>query len=73
MSFDKIQGRLGFGCMRMQMIGDEVDKDEFCRMIDTFIKGGFNYFDTAYGYIDGKSELAVKECLTSRYSREDFV
>ena len=73
MSFDKIQGRLGFGCMRMQMIGDEVDKDEFCRMIDTFIKEGFNYFDTAYGYIDGKSELAVKECLTSRYSREDFV
>lgn len=34
---------------------------------------GFNYFDTAHGYLQGKSELALKECLTSRYPREDYV
>lgn len=71
--FDKIKGRLGFGCMRMQMVGDEVDKNEFNRMIDTFMDAGFNYFDTAHGYIDGKSQTAIRDCLTARYDRESFV
>ena len=71
--FDKVKGRLGLGCMRLQMIEDEVDKAEFCRMIDMFIEAGFNYFDTAHTYIDGKSELVIRDCLTSRYPREAFV
>ena len=71
--FDKIKGNLGFGCMRLPMVDGEVDKEEFCRMIDTFIDAGFNYFDTAHGYIEGKSEKAIRDCLSSRYKREDFV
>ena len=55
------------------MSNGEVDKAEFNRMIDTFIESGFNYFDTAHGYIDGKSERAVKDCLTSRYSRDRYI
>ncbi|MDQ9723404.1 aldo/keto reductase, partial [Acinetobacter baumannii] len=31
------------------------------------------YFDTAHGYLDGKSELAVRDCLTSRYPRERYL
>lgn len=71
--FDKVKGRLGFGCMRLPMIDGEIDKDYFCRMIDAFMEAGFNYFDTAHGYIDGKSEPAIGECLSARYNREDFV
>lgn len=71
--FDKIKGNLGFGCMRLQMIDNEIDKNEFNRMIDAFLDAGFNYFDTAHGYIDGKSELAIKDCLSARHSRENFV
>lgn len=63
----------GFGCMRMQMVGDEVDHVEFARMIDSFMEAGFNYFDTAHVYINGKSETALKACLTSRYPRESYV
>ena len=63
----------GFGCMRMQMIGNEVDHAEFTRMIDAFMEAGFNYFDTAHVYIGGKSETALKACLTSRYPRESYV
>ncbi len=70
---NKIKGMLGFGCMRLKMIDNEVDKEEFCRMTDAFINAGFNYFDTAHGYIDGKSETAIRDCLSSRYKREDFV
>lgn len=70
---DKIKGKLGFGCMRLPMIENEVDKDEFNRMIDIFIKSGFNYFDTAHGYLEGKSEKAIRDCISARYDREDFV
>ncbi len=73
MSFKKIKNRLGFGCMRLKMNGDQVDYNEFNQMIDLFIGAGFNYFDTAHGYIDGKSETAIGDCLASRYNREDFV
>ncbi len=70
---EKIKGNLGFGCMRLPMVDGEVDKTEFCRMIDAFIEAGFNYFDTAHGYIEGKSEKALCECLAKRYDREDYV
>ncbi len=68
-----IKGRLGFGCMRLPMQGDEVDAAQFCRMVDIFLENGFNYFDTAKGYLGGKSETALRECLTSRYPRERYV
>ena len=70
---DKIKGNLGFGCMRLPMTGDCVDKDAFNCMIDAYIDAGFNYFDTAHGYIEGKSETAIRDCLSARYNREDFV
>ena len=71
--FPEIKKNFGFGCMRMQTKGDDVDYEEFCQMIDCFIENGFNYFDTARIYFDGKSEVALRECLTSRYPRESFV
>jgi predicted aldo/keto reductase-like oxidoreductase len=73
MSYDNIKNKLGFGCMRLKMVDDKVDYQEFNAMIDAFIAAGFNYFDTAHGYIDGKSEIAIRDCLTSRYKREDYV
>ena len=71
--FPEIHGRLGFGCMRLPMQGEEVDLDLFARMVDRFLEQGFNYFDTAHGYIRGKSETAIRACLTSRYPRERYL
>lgn len=62
----------GFGCMRLPMNGDKVDTEQFSRMVDRFLEEGFTYFDTAHGYLDGKSETAIRECLTSRYPREKY-
>lgn len=70
---DRIQKKLGFGCMRLPMRGDEVDIPQFCAMVDAFLAAGFNYFDTAHGYIDEKSEPALKAALTSRYPRERYL
>ena len=71
--FDNVKRNFGFGCMRLPMKDNEVDVEQVNRMVDRFIEAGFNYFDTAHGYIDGKSEKAVRECLTSRYPRESYV
>ena len=65
--------RFGFGCMRLPMKGEEVDIEEFIRMVDAFIDNGYNYFDTAHGYINGLSEKAIKIALTSRYPREKYL
>lgn len=70
---NKIKKRLGFGCMRFPMIGEEVNVDETRKMIDTFMEAGFNYFDTAHGYIGKRSETVLRECLTSRYDRDSYV
>lgn len=73
MSFEKIKNRLGFGCMRMPTVDKEVDLAAFCRMVDLFMEAGFNYFDTARGYLGEKSEGAVREAVVKRYPRESFV
>lgn len=72
-NYGNIKKNFGFGCMRLPMKGSIVDEKEFSKMVDTFIENGFNYFDTAHGYLDGKSELAIKECLTKRYPRDSYI
>jgi len=72
-TFSKIKKNFGFGCMRLPMNGDEVNYSEFTKMVDTFLENGFNYFDTARGYLDGKSETALRDCLVKRYPRDSFI
>ena len=72
--FDHINKKLGFGCMRLPLLENgEVDTALFCKMVDYFLDNGFNYFDTAHGYVSGKSEPALRECLTSRYPRDKYI
>lgn len=71
--FEEIKGNFGFGCMRLPMKDGEVEHDAFCEMVDRFMASGFNYFDTAHGYLGTKSETAVREALVKRYPRESFV
>ena len=71
--FKEIKKHLAFGLMRLPMKDDKIDNEQVCRMVDLFIDSGFNYFDTAHGYHDGLSEVAVKECLTSRYERSEYL
>lgn len=71
--FKEIKGKLGFGAMRLPMNGENVDIEETTKMVDAFMKAGFNYFDTAHVYIGGQSETALRTCLTSRYPRESYL
>lgn len=71
--FEEVQGRFGFGCMRLPMCDGQVDIPVFTAMVDAFLESGLNYFDTAHGYLDGQSELALQKCLTSRYPRHRYI
>ena len=71
--FENVYKNFGFGCMRLPMKGSEVDYAEFERMVDAFLAEGFNYFDTAHGYLSGKSETALRDCLVKRHPRESFI
>ncbi|MCR5145091.1 MAG: aldo/keto reductase [Lachnospiraceae bacterium] len=71
--FPEVNGNFAFGCMRLPMNGDKVDYDEFKKMADAFIDAGFNYFDTAHGYIGGQSETAIRDCVAGRYDRSQFL
>jgi predicted aldo/keto reductase-like oxidoreductase len=70
---NKIKKNFGFGCMRLPMNGSKADIAETCRMTDYFLEQGFNYFDTAHGYMDTKSETILRECLTSRHPRDSYI
>ena len=71
--------KFGFGCMRLPMttgtvgMDGTVDIEQVKKMVDLFLSRGFTYFDTAHGYINGKSEMALKAALTSRYPRDKFI
>ncbi|MEF9971974.1 MAG: aldo/keto reductase, partial [Oscillospiraceae bacterium] len=65
--------KLGFGLMRLPMLGNEVDLEQTKQMVDLFLQKGFTYFDTAFGYLDGKSEAAIKLALVDRYPRDKFL
>jgi len=65
---------LGFGCMRLPMLGSTravdrfdpnkaIDEEEATRMIHYAIDHGINYFDTAYVYHGGKSETLLGKAL----------
>jgi hypothetical protein len=71
--FSNIKNKLGFGFMRLPLVDGEVDYEETRKMVDAFLEQGFNYFDTAHGYLDGKSEIALRECLTKRYPRDKYI
>lgn len=65
--------KLGFGCMRFAAdpATGEIDQENVNAMFDLAIREGVNYFDTAYPYLGGKSELAMAEAL-SRYPRDSY-
>lgn len=65
--------KLGFGLMRLPLLDKDddtsVDLETVKKMADTFIEQGFSYFDTAFPYHHGHSEIAFREAVVKRYPR----
>lgn len=66
--------KMGFGFLRLPRadMNDEnsVDFAKTCALADCFIARGGNYFDTAYTYLRGNSEKAIREAVVKRYPRD---
>ena len=65
---------LGLGMMRLPVLdGDEnrIDEAAALEMVDLAMARGINYYDTAWGYHGGNSELIAGKAL-SRYPRESY-
>ncbi len=65
---------LGMGTMRLPVFdGDDskIDEAKTAEMVDYAIKNGINYFDTAWGYHSGNSEIVMGKVLKS-YPRDSF-
>ena len=68
--------KLGFGLMRLPLLDKDdyssIDIERFKNMADTFLANGFTYFDTAYPYHRGNSEVAFREAVVKRYPRSAY-
>ena len=63
---------LGFGAMRLPLLDNgSVDQAELDRMVDAAMAAGVNYYDTAYPYHGGMSEVCLGKSL-ARYPRESW-
>ncbi len=70
--FDNLEIPLiALGCMRLPMRDGKIDMVELDKMVAYSMEHGANYFDTAYMYVEGKSENAIGEIL-KQYPRESF-
>ncbi len=65
--------KLGFGFLRLPMReGQGIDWTLLNEMVDTFLAGGGTYFDTAYTYLNGLSEEALRRTVVERHPRNAF-
>lgn len=78
MIYKEFQGErlsaLGMGAMRLPVIGGDdakIDEAAVAEMVAYAMEQGVNYYDTAWGYHDGNSELVMGKTL-SKYPREKF-
>ena len=66
--------RLGMGNMRLPTKGERngpIDEEKSQEIIDYLMASGVNYYDTAYMYHGGKSELFVGKAL-KKYPRDSY-
>lgn len=72
---DKKLSALGFGAMRLPVSdsipGTPIDEEKTEEMVDFALRHGVNYFDTAYGYHDGTSEVVMGKVL-GKYPRDSY-
>lgn len=76
MQYSKVCGetisKLAFGAMRLPLSDDgSIDEQQVNEMTDYAMENGVNYYDTAYPYHGGQSEIVIGKAL-AKYPKESF-
>ena len=64
---------LGFGCMRLPVLNNDQSQINMPKVEEMFLYAvdhGVNYFDTAFPYHNGQSEVAVGEIMAKHNLRD---
>lgn len=64
--------KLGFGFLRLPKLDEQYDWETVCQMVDAFMDGGGNYFDTCHNYLEGNSDIGIGKCVAARKDRAAF-
>lgn len=65
--------KMGLGTLRIKSEDNgTVDYEEMQKIIDICMQNGITYYDTAYDYMEGSSELGIARCLVEKYPRSSF-
>ena len=74
--FGKPIKKLGFGFMRLPTLPgkpeSDIDIEQVKKMVDLYMGRGFTYYDTAFGYHGGQSEVAIRLAVAERFDRDKF-
>lgn len=65
---------LGMGAMRLPVIDgndSKIDEAAAAKMVDYAMEHGINYYDTAWGYHNGNSEIVMGKVL-NKYPRQNY-
>ena len=63
---------LGFGTMRLPVLENgQIDAAQTQQMVDYAMEHGVNYYDTAWPYMQNRSEIVVGKCL-KKHPRDSF-
>ncbi len=63
---------LGFGGMRFPQTDGKIDREASQKLIDRAFEAGVNYYDTAYMYHGGESEVFFGQAM-AKYPRDSFM
>lgn len=64
---------LGMGAMRLPLLSDndsDIDEKTTAEMVAYAMEKGINYFDTAWGYHNGQSEIVMGKILRQYPKRQ---
>ncbi len=69
-----MMNKTGFGFLRLPRTADEgIDYAVLNPLVDRFLALGGTYFDTAYTYLNGLSEEAIRKAVVERHPRDCFL
>lgn len=64
----KSMPKLGFGLMRLPEKDGTIDMETVKEMVDSYMRNGFNYFDTAYVYHGTAVKAALCRFVSPTFS-----